>query len=463
MALGHIAAAVRIDPRQPAWHSHHGLALFHTGDRAAALASFDRAIALRADQPDAHSNRAMALHALGRYPEALESADRALFLDPRHVQALNNRGLVLRELDRCAEGLAAVDRALALAPDFTDALASRAALLLSLNRPAEAAAVAARVLAARPASPEAHWTVAIASLTAGDFARGLPEYEWRWQRPECRTPRRDLGPPWLGDVPVAGQTVLIHAEQGFGDSVQFSRYAGVLARQGARVILEVQPELVGLLATVPGAAEVVAWQPEPPAHDLHCPLLSLPLACGTTLETIPAAVPYVAADPTRVADWSARLGPRTRPRVGLVWAGSVFHTNDRRRSIPLALLRPLLDAGIEVVSLQRDVTPADRAWLAAEPRLRHWGDELEGFAATAAAIAALDLLVTVDTAPAHVAGALGRPVWLLLPFTPDYRWLLDRDDTPWYPTARLFRQPAPGDWAHVIARVGTALRELAAT
>lgn len=454
---------MRIDPRQPAWHSHHGLALLQTGSPDAALASLDRAIALRADQPDAHSNRAMALHALGRFPEALQSADRALFLDPRHVQALNNRGLVLRELDRCAEGLAAVDRALALAPEFTDALASRAALLVGLNRLAEAADCTERLLARRPDCAEAHWTAAVVHLTAGDFARGLPEYEWRWRRADWRTPHRDLGPPWRGAEPLAGRTILLHPEQGLGDTVQFSRYVPVLAAQGARVILEVQPVLLDLLATVPGAAEVREWQPVPPPHDYHCPLLSLPLACGTSLATIPADVPYVAADPARVADWSARLGPRTRPRVGLVWAGSAFHTNDRRRSIPLAALAPLLDAGVDVVSLQRDLTPADRALLAAEPRLRHWGDDLEGFAATAAAIASLDLLVTVDTAPAHVAGALGRPVWILLPFTPDYRWLLDRDDTPWYPTARLFRQPAPGDWAAVVARVGAALRELTAT
>lgn len=459
-----IGEALRIDPGQAQWRSNRGLALLQLGRTRDALLELDQAVRLRADTVDAHTNRSMALYLLGRFDEALEAVDRALFLNARSPQAHNNRALILGELDRGTEALASCDKALALAPGYTDALANRAVLLLALHRLPEAIECSAAVLAALPDSAEAHWAAGIVRLTAGDLPGGLPEYEWRWRKADFRTPVRDLKVPlWRGDEPLAGKTILIHPEQGLGDTVQLARYAPLLAARGARVVLEVQPVLRELLASVPGVTRVIAWGDPLPSLDYHCPLMTLPLAFGTTLATIPATVPYVSADPGRVARWQERLGPRTRPRVGLVWAGSAFHRNDRRRSLALATLLPLLEAGVEVISLQRDLREADTAVLKAEPRLRHVGDELEGFADTAGVLACLDLLVTVDTAPAHVAGALGLPFWLLLPHTPDWRWLLARSDSPWYPTARLFRQPAPGNWAPVVAEVAAALQQLAAS
>jgi ADP-heptose:LPS heptosyltransferase len=445
-------------PRHAGAQHNLGLIALQRGRPADALPLFERALGIDPGQSAWWSNRSIALHLLGRPVEALAALDRALALDPRSPQALNNRSTILAELDRVEEALADCERALALAPGFTEALANRAGLLLGLNRLAEADAVCSQLLGAAPRSAEAHWTAALVRLLAGDLARGLPEYEWRWQRSDCRTPRRDLPAPlWRGEQAIAGQTILVHPEQGLGDTIQFCRYARLLADRGANVVLEVQPVLRELLACVPGASRVLAWGEPHPPFDLHCPLLSLPLACGTTLASIPGTVPYLQADPVRVAAWEARLGPRRRPRVGLVWSGSAFHANDRRRSIPLSALLPLLAADADFLSLQRDLREADRALLAAETRLMHLGAELPDFASTAALMACLDLVITVDTAPAHLAGALGRPVWILLPFAPDWRWLLNREDSPWYPTARLFRQASIGDWTSVVSRLEVAL------
>jgi len=263
----------------------------------------------------------------------------------------------------------------------------------------------------------------------------------------------------LGQVPVEGKTILLYHEQGLGDTLQFIRYAQPLSQAGARVVVQVQAPLVPLLRGVTGAERVISSTDQLPSFDLHCPLMSLPLAFGTTLETIPARTPYVSAPAERIAAWKERLGEATTPRVGIAWSGNPKHGNDRNRSIDLKALLPLLALGIEVVSVQKDVREADRAVLSAQPQIRDFGSELEDFADTAALVTLLDLVVSVDTAPAHLAGALGRPVWVLLPFSPDWRWLLDREDSPWYPTARLFRQTTFGDWNSVTRRLVAELRK----
>ena len=269
-----------------------------------------------------------------------------------------------------------------------------------------------------------------------------------------------IAPLWLGDAPVAGKTVLLHAEQGLGDTIQFCRYAPRVAALGARVVLEVQRPLVDLMKTLAGPAAVVARGDALPDFDLHCPLLSLPLAFGTRLDTIPAEVPYLRAPPG-ATDWDARLGAK-RPRIGLVWSGNPGHKRDRDRSIPFYALLPLLDLDATFVSLQKEVRPADAAVLKQTGTVIDAADALTTFSDTAALIAALDLLITVDTSVAHLAGALGKPVWVLLPQVPDWRWLLERDDSLWYPSARLFRQNDTRAWGPVIARVRDALSELVA-
>ena len=298
-------------------------------------------------------------------------------------------------------------------------------------------------------------------LLAGDFSTGWREHEWRLKsHPELQ--RAFVQPLWLGDTPLAGKTILLHAEQGLGDTLQFCRYAPLVAAQGARVVLEVQTPLVELLRDLAGIASVVARGEPLPAFDLHCPLLSLPLAFGTTLDTIPAHIPYLHAPSERMAAWQARLGATTRPRIGLVWSGNAGHKRDRARSIPLYALMPLFDLDAAFVSLQKEVRAADAAVLQQTAKIIDVSPALETFADTAALIAQLDLVIAVDTSVAHLTGALGKPLWLLLPAAPDWRWLTARDDSPWYPTARLFRQTDTRVWGPVVARMRAALQEMVA-
>jgi Glycosyltransferase family 9 (heptosyltransferase) len=258
----------------------------------------------------------------------------------------------------------------------------------------------------------------------------------------------------------ARSTILLHGEQGLGDTIQFCRYAPLVAARGARVLLEVPAPLQDLMASLAGVAQLISAEDQYPHFDLHCPLHSLPLALGTRIATIPAQVPYLTAPPQSMRRWSVALGSKHRLRVGVAWSGAPTHRNDVNRSIKLRSLLPLFDVDADFVSLQRDVRADDAAVLQDCGDLTHFTDELETFADTAAVIASLDLVVSVDTSVAHLAGALAKPVWVLLAFVPDFRWLLDREDSPWYPTARLFRQDAAGDWSRVISRVVIELEKL---
>jgi hypothetical protein len=298
-------------------------------------------------------------------------------------------------------------------------------------------------------------------LTLGDFTRGWKQYEWRWKASAFARQRRSFRQPlWLGHEAVAGETVLLHAEQGFGDTIQFIRYAPLLAERGAVVICEVQPELKPLLSQLTGVTVVAAGDPLP-AFELQCPLLSLPLAFATQPTDIPADVPYLAAAADRVAAWRDRLSS-DRPRAGFVWSGSPTHKNDVNRSIALARLATLFDdARLRCFSLQTELRAADRETLRGLPGLTHLGDDICDFADTAAIISQLDVVISVDTAVAHLAGALGKPVLILLPLAADFRWMRQRKDTPWYPTAKLLRQPAFGDWDSVIAGLRDELNRIA--
>jgi tetratricopeptide (TPR) repeat protein len=433
-------------------------ALGELGRHAEVLASLDRALELRPDDAEMWTGRGVALEGLGRLEEALASHERALGLRPDLPEALNNCGNALHGLGRSQEALACYARALALRPGYAKARNNRGAALQALLRCEEAIASFAEATALQPGYAEAHLHEGLSRLLIGDFERGLPKLEWRWRIPRVGLLRRPLRtPPWRGEEPVAGRTILLHAEQGFGDTLHFARYAQPLAARGARVVLVAQPAVVSLLRGLEGVERVLAEGEALPAFDLHCPLMSLPLAFGTRLGSIPGTVPYLAPAQGRVERWRARLGPATRRRVGLVWSGRPDHGNDRSRSIPLERLAPLLAApGIEWVSLQREVRVSDEAALR-EAGILHLGDELADFEDTAALMTLLDLVVTVDTAAAHLAGALARPLWILLSFSPDWRWLLGRQDSPWYPTARLFRQPQPGDWDPVLRRAGELL------
>jgi hypothetical protein len=296
----------------------------------------------------------------------------------------------------------------------------------------------------------------------GDLDAGWKEYEWRWRTQEFAPWRRDFAPPlWLGEEPLAGKTILLHAEQGLGDAIQFVRYLPLVAARAGKVVLEVQPALMPLLAGFAGASLIVGRGEKLPAFDCHCPLGSLPLAFKTRLATIPAAIPYLTASDERVTRWRQRL-PRTgRWRIGIAWAGNPAFKGDRTRSIGLPRFSPLLSAaGVEIVSLQRDLRAGDRDILCDHPHVVQLGEAMADFGDTAAIISGLDLVISSDTSIVHLAGAMGKAVWVLLQYDADWRWLIGRDDSPWYPGARLFRQPAVDDWESVVARV---LAELAAT
>ncbi len=424
-AVRHYAACLTQAPDRVDAHHRHGRALQATGDVEGALVSYRRAIRLRDTGVDAariFSDLSSGLACLGRFDEAHANAVRAIGLDPDCAEAQNNAGHALLNLDRSADAVAFYDAALAVRADY----------------------------------PTARFGRAVALLKSGDFARGWPEYEWRWR--DCQTPRADLAaPPWTGEA-LHGRTILLHAEQGFGDTLQFVRFAPAVAARGGRVVLEVPGPLVRLLRGVDGVAGVVRCGDPLPAFDLHCPMASLPLRLGLSIDRIPAA-PYLAGP--------AAAGPVDAPgglTVGLVWAGDprpgVLRSNliDRRRSTTPATLAPLLDlAGVRFVSFQLGAVPGELE----RHGLADAVADVADFADTAARLAGIDLLITVDTAMAHLAGGLGLPVWMLSRHDGCWRWLERRADTPWYPTMRIFRQSAPGDWDAVVAEVRTALEAAA--
>jgi tetratricopeptide (TPR) repeat protein len=450
MALALFQSALKSNPDRTEGFSSLGLCFHFLGQFERALASYDAGLRLDPLHPELLNRRGVAQLELGRPQQALEDFDRVLETNPDHFDALGNRGNALLKLNRVAEALAAYDLALGHAPENVQLLTNRAVALRRLDRPQEAVMSARRALVRKPDFARARFVESVARLTLGDFSawRG---YEARWSVGLLAAQRRNFAAPlWLGDAPLDGKTILLHAEQGSGDTLQFVRYASLLVGRGARVILEVQPELKRLLAVLPDVAAVIARGESLPPFDSHCPLLSLPAAFGTELATIPADVPYIEAVADDVALWRTRM-PRQQPLVGLVWSGGRVHDNDANRSMRFSAFTPLLDLpDISLVSLQHDVREEDVSFLSTQTSLFRFEQKFRDFADTAAVIASLDAVIAVDTAVAHLAGAMGKPLFLLLPFAADFRWLRERQDTPWYPTARLYRQPAFGDWDSVI-------------
>jgi protein O-GlcNAc transferase len=417
-AVAHYEAAIGIKPGAGAFHRNLGLALQAKGDLASAIAAFEQAASLAPDRADSHYDLANALREAGRIEAAIAGYDRALALDPRHSDAHSNRGLALHLQAAFDQAEDCFRRALALVPDHANA----------------------------------HLNLGMTRLLRGDFA-GFRDYEWRKR---SVLPPAAAVPQWRGAA-LGGASILLHAEQGFGDTLQFARYVPLVAARGGRVVLAVQGELKRLLAGLPGVASILSLDEGVPKVEWQCPLLSLPLAFGTTLETIPASVPYLADNPALRAAWRRRIGARGGLNVGLVWSGRPSHPRDRERSLAPDQLSPLGTVpGVNFFSLQKGGDGA-------RPAFAHddLAPELGDFADTAAAVAALDLVITVDTATAHLAGALGVPVWVLLPRVPDWRWLMEREDSPWYPSARLLRQERAGEWAPVIARAAVLLARLA--
>ena len=461
-ALDALDKALALRPGDADALTKRGAALLALDRAKEALACFDEVLARNPRHGDALINRGTARAALGQASGALADFDAVLALAPNHPGALYNRGNALSDLGRYADALAAYDAVLRAAPEHAKAWINRGRALQALNRQREAVESFDKAIALQKDDADAHFNVALALLTLGDYARGFAEYEWRWLRTGMVDTRRNYrGSLWRGEYPLARKTILLHAEQGLGDTIQFARYVPLLARAGATVVLEVQPPLKDLFATLPGAVSVHARGEPLPAYDVHCPLGSLPLALKTGSETIPADIPYLRADETRIAKWRPVIEALPGKRVALAWAGNPAHVNDRNRSVDVKLLEPLLALkGASFIGLQRELRAGDEEFLARHPRLKNVAGELHDMADSAAVLSLCDLLIAVDTAVVHLAGALGRAPWVLLPFSPDWRWTLSGEHTPWYPQARLFRQPALGDWVSTIAQVRAALTQL---
>ena len=464
-AVSSFQKALRLLPASAEVHYNLANALKDQGQVAEAVAHYQEAIRLRPDFAGSHHNLGVALQEQGRLSEAAACLHQALRLSPNLAKAHYNLGIVLQEQGSLAEAVACFQQAVRLRPDLSEAHNNLGIALLAQGEWAQAEASFEQALRINPEFAEARINRGMLWLLHGKFEQAWPEYEWRWQTKQFPSfPRPE--PLWDGRS-LEGKTILLYTEQGVGDTLHFIRYAAVVKERGATVVVGCPSELLGVLAGCPGVDCVLPLDGPLPACDLRAPLLSLPGLCGTTLSTIPAQVPYLVADRARATFWRKRFASTSGFKVGICWQGSPRHRDDRRRSVLLSQFAHLANIpGVRLASLQRG--PGQEQW---ENVAEHWpvvdlpglGPEpSEAWVETAALVGALDLVVTVDTALAHLAGALGVPVWVALPFSPDWRWLLGRADSPWYPTMRLFRQTRYGQWADVFERIAEQLQKVAA-
>ena len=489
-ALASYDRALALKPADVQTWNSRGNALRELNRFDEALQSYDHALALAPNHADAWSSRGNVQRALGQYDQALQSCERALALKPNDAQMLNNQSVVLNELRRPDDALKKFDAVVQLDPTYADAWNNRGNALRLLSQHSQALQSYERALALKPNDTltlnnqgvalhellrfadalksfeaalkidpncaDAHWNGAVSHLLTGDFAQGWPAYEWRLKIKKLNIDTRHFqAPRWHGSEPLHNKTILLYAEQGLGDVIQFCRYAQQVAALGARVVLEVQPALKTLLANLAGVTTLISQGDALPAFDYHCPLLSLPLIFKTDLHSIKGAS-YIARDAHKVQAWRAQLQPSQRKKIGVVWSGNPKHTNDHNRSIALEQFQTIFDEQIDYYCLQKEIKPGDAARFKQTPHLHFVGEQLNDFSDTAALIELMDLVITIDTSVAHLAAAMGKPVWILLPFIPDWRWLLERSDSPWYDSVRLLRQTERGDWRDVLSRVRSA-------
>lgn len=459
-ALASFDKTITLKPDFLEAHINRGLILQQMGQHDEALASYAKAIALKPNYAQIYFNRGLTFQELGQHEKALTDYSKAIALKPDYATAYNNRGIVLQEMKHYAKALESFDKAIALNSLYAEAYNNRGFTFYCLGRYDNALANYDKAIATSPHYSEAYWNKGNIKLLLGEYEEGWPLYEWRWKRqgkPHARIFREPL---WLGKENLSGKTILIHAEQGLGDTIQLCRYVPILEKLGATILLEVQKSLVPLLAALKGANRVLAYGDALPEFDFHCPTMSLPLALQTSLNTIPSTIPYLFPNQENLKIWKAHLGEKSRPRIGLSWSGSISHTNDSNRSMPLTMLAPILCDAFEFHCIQKDLRPRNQEFME-HSRITSHTAELHSFLDTASLISEMDLIISVDTSAAHLAGALGKKLWLLLPFAPDFRWLDARKDSPWYPSACLFRQPDIDDWNSVIAKVNAELETLA--
>jgi tetratricopeptide (TPR) repeat protein len=464
-ALQCLDLALAINPRNSADLRNRAIVLTKLNRLTDAVTSYDAALAIRPHDPDLLVRRATVLNQMDRRDAALRDVDRAVALRPHDPDILNSRVIILDNLGRYTDALLDIDRMLTLQPNHIDAINNSGMILARLGRFKEALSCYDRSLSIKSDQPQATYNRSLVRLALGDWIRGFQEFESRWNTaPLNKTRLTGLGPLWLGgDEDLNRKTILIYHEQGYGDTFQCVRYIPLLAERGAKVILAVPPALGALMQSLAGVVQVVTGVQCLPKHDYQSPLMSLPLAFRTTPDTVPVPVPYLSADISRREAWIQRLGPPLKSRIGLAWGGRRYAPINYPRDIALAALRPLFLLDAEFISLQKDITQSDRSVLEQQPHLLQLGESLDDFADTAALIANLDLVITVDTAIAHLAGALGKPVWLMNRYASCWRWLQDRTDSPWYPTLRQFRQSTVGDWTSVVAAVRDAAQDFIQT
>ena len=458
-----LGRAADMEPRNAVFQCDLGSALKAVGRVEESIRAFERALAIEPDHSGALNNLGNAFYVQKRLAQAVECYQRALALEPHNARTHYNLGVTLRAMERLPEAVEAYQRAIALQPDFADAFYNQAHALRMLGRVDEAIKGYQRAVELQPGFAKAHYDLGLALLLRGDYARGWTEQEWRWKCEEFPTPRRDFRRPRWDGAPLNGRTIHLHAEQGFGDTIHFVRYFDLVKARGGRIVAECQPQLKRLIARMPAVSHVVTTGEPLVDFDVHCPLLSLPAIFGTTLETIPARVPYLEADPADAKRWASRLAAHAgKLKVGLVWSGNALNRNDFNRSLAFSSLAPLIHTpGAVFVSLQKGEAAEQLRQTPEGAVVFDGSEELHDFSETAALAANLDLVIAVDTAVGHLAGALARPVWLLTPFAPDWRWGLAGEKSLWYPTLRLFRQSAPGEWTDVLTRVAEALRQAA--
>ena len=457
VARGLLAQLVRQAPEDAEVRLWAGILAFETGDFAEAAAHFRHASRLTPQQAMAHYNLGLCLEALQENQGAIAAYSQAIACQADHVQAYNNRGILHAASGQHQLALHDYEQAIRLAPDYADGYFNRGVLRAEQDRLIEAEQDYQRAIDLEPNHESAQFALAVCWLSLGRWQQGWPQYEWRWRYAavnRSRPPR--IAPPWDGYSSLQGKRLLIDYEQGYGDCLQFCRFVPTLAALGANIQLRIQPALRPLLGSLSGVQRLISDEPPTPC-DYQLNLMSLPALLAITPENIPASQGYLSAPAERVAHWQSRLTDVGRPRIGLVWAGNPHHSNDRQRSLPLAQLLAALPSGPSYLSLQRHLSAEDAAWLPTRPDICPLGEELTDFADTAALCSQLDRVICVDTAVAHLCGALGVPVWILLPFAADWRWLRQREDSPWYATARLFRQSQPGDWHGVLVQISDRL------
>jgi tetratricopeptide (TPR) repeat protein len=453
---------LRFQPDYAELHNNLGVALLEQRRLEEAAAASQKAVRLKPDYGEGYYNLGNALNALERWPEAVAAYQQAVALDPTNYLAHNNLANVFANEGRVDDALESYREAIRLNPQYAEAHNNLGLALLQPGRLEEAMACYEEAIRVNPDHAEAHFNRAAAWLLRGDYERGWTEYEWRWRRVH-NPPRQFTAPLWDGSS-LTGRTILVHAEQGLGDTLQFIRYVPLVKQRGGTVLFACQAPLMHLAASCVGIDQLLANGAPLPAFDVHVPLLSVPGILGTTLANIPGQVPYLHADPQLVEHWKKRLGGAGDYKIGIVWQGSPTFAQDRHRSFSLAQFAPLGKLpGVRLISLQKGHGREQLANLEGQFSVRDLGDHLDrerAFLDTAAIMQSLDLVIAPSTAIAHLAGALGVKVWVALSAVADWRWLLERNDSPWYPTARLFRQQQPGQWEAVFEDMAQALQEL---